>query len=56
MEDSRTAQHRAGQEHQHALLTLQGQLNNAVDKLDVLSAGVGRGKDEALKVCWPSRQ
>lgn len=54
MEDSRQAQHRAGQEHHHALLALQGQLNNAVGELDVLRAGAGNAKDEALaalKVC-----
>ena len=57
MEDSRQAQHRAGQEHQHALLALQGKLNNAVGEMDVLRAGAGHAKDEALaalKVCWHS--
>lgn len=57
MEDSKQAQHRAGQEHQHALLALQGQLNNAVGEMDVLRAGAGHAKDEALaalKVCWHS--
>ena len=57
MEDSRQAQHRAGLEHQHALLALQGQLNNAVGEMDVLRAGAGHAKDEALsalKVCMPS--
>ena len=57
MEDSKHAQHRAGQEHQHALIALQGQLNNAVGEMDVLKAGAGHAKDEALaalKVCWQS--
>ena len=57
MEDSRQAQHRAGQEHQHALLALQSQLKNALGEMDVLRAGAGHAKDEALtalKVYWHS--
>ena len=50
MEDSRQAQHRAGQEHQHAVLALQGQLKNAFGEMDVLRAGAGHAKDEALSV------
>lgn len=49
-EDSRQAQHRAGQEHQHALLALQGQLKNAFGEIDVLRAGAGHAKDQALSV------
>ena len=55
VEDSRQAQHRAGQEHQHAVLALQAQLKNAFGEMDVLRAGAGHAKDEALsvlKVCY----
>ena len=47
----------AGKEHQRALLALQGQLNSAVAQLDVLRAGAGHAKDEALAALkvWPSR-
>lgn len=49
-EDNRHAQHRVGQEHQHALLALQAQLKNAFGEMDVLRAGAGHAKDEALSV------
>ena len=48
LEESQNAQYRAGQEHQHALATLQGQLKNAAGEMDVLRAGAGHAKDQAL--------
>ncbi len=48
MEESKQGQHMAGQEHQHALAALQGQLNNAAGEMVVLRAGAGHAKDQAL--------
>lgn len=48
MEESQQVQRRAGQEHQHALAALQGQLKNAAGEMDVLRAGAGHAKDQAL--------
>ena len=48
MEESKQAEHRAGQEHQHDLAALQAQCKNATGEMEVLRAGAGHAKDQAL--------
>ena len=55
MTESQQALQRVAHDHQHALAALQGQLNKAVGEMEVLRAGAGHAKDEALaslKVCY----
>lgn len=54
VEVSKQRQHRAEQEHQFALAALQAQLKHAAGEMEVLRAGAGHTKDQALsalKVC-----
>ena len=48
VEDSKQRQHRAEQEHQFALAALQAQLKHAAGEMEVLRAGAGHTKDQAL--------
>lgn len=53
--DSQQAQHRAGQEHQHALAALQAQLKNTAGEMQVLRAGAGHAQDQALSALKVSK-
>ncbi len=48
VEDSKQRQHRTEQEHQFALAALQAQLKHAAGEMEVLRAGAGHTKDQAL--------
>lgn len=48
VENSKQRQRRAEQEHHFALAALQAQLKHAAGEMEVLRAGAGHAKDQAL--------
>ena len=48
LDKAQQAQHRAGLEHQHALAALEAQLRTDAGEMQVLRAGAGHAKDQAL--------
>ena len=56
LDKAQQAQHRAGLEHEHALAALEAQLKTAAGEMQVLRAGAGHAKDQALATLTVSNQ